>query len=143
MMTELLHNAIYDAPIDSKDGSKKYYGNDRTLHFNLEKEEFVTVRFGGDDKILCCEVSDQMGRLHFADMLHVWCKCFSGVENIVNVKENEGGSIGFFKIINCVSDIIVNVDKNRSTRVCCLIRRELSKREFRLNPKNIHFYFNG
>lgn len=120
LVSELLMNAIWDAPVD-ENGNEKYADRSRAETINLLPTETVTINFGSDGDMFGVSVSDPFGRLDRGRAVGYIRKCFRrGGQQVA--QDGTGSGLGLYMAYNSVSSFIINVDPGTRTEVIGLIR---------------------
>lgn len=137
IFVELVDNAIYDAPVDGKN-KKKYYDVDRTVDIQFDPGEEIRVKWIINDDFVMLSVTDNFGRLGKADIFSILKKCYERKDDVVDLSSG-GGRIGFGKILNCASDLIINIEPTKQTEVVCVVDRKVHKKALRKNPRVVYY----
>jgi len=140
---ELLMNAMYDAPIDSR--GRPRYSYDRKKDIVLEENEVPTLRLGTDGERIALQAHDPFGGLK---RHHV----FEGITRGLSAREADsssakvldtsrgGAGLGMLKIYTAGAVLVVDVDPSASTLVTSFYDLDVNPREFRSLPGSVHFF---
>ena len=137
---ELLMNALYDAPVDSRGLS--LYAEDRKAEVRLDEESAATIAFGIDGTHACLEVVDPFGRL---TREHVFEGIVRGVRasgrnrREVLSTENGGAGLGIYRTFRSSAVSLFTVRPAVSTRATTIFDLDLSPRELRGLSSSVHF----
>jgi len=116
---EMLMNAIYDAPTDSK-GKSLFNHLPRTQEIVLAANESAKLRFASDGEILAISVTDPFGVLKKKTIFDYLQSCYQGNAGSMN-KEKGGAGRGLHQIVENSDLVIFNVKDRVKTEVLCLI----------------------
>jgi hypothetical protein len=132
---ELLMNAMYDAPVDA-DGNHKY-ARDRKANLSLPAEEQPTLRLASDGTRLAIQVSDPFGGL---ERHHVFDGLARGLAGGQQDRGHGGAGLGIAMCHNATAAMFYDVGRGRRTDATGLIDLEMSQRDFKTQPKSIHYF---
>lgn len=138
---ELLMNAIYDAPIAG--GRSNYESLERTTHRDLLPDEYSTLRFGCDGRLLALSIQDPFGAFP-RDKWWLYSRKIlkrNDVDGLIDTKKG-GAGLGIFKMLYSSHGLVCNVDPGKMTEVIVLIDLTQPVRDFMSMPRSIH-YFNS
>jgi hypothetical protein len=134
---ELIMNALYDAPADSLGRAR--HAHDRKAHVRLEPHEAATVRLGCDGTRLVLQVTDPFGRLERG---HVFGGLVRGLKG--HMDQSRGGAgLGLAVCANSTVVLVFDVIPGKKTEATGLFDLDLNLREFRSQPKSLHFFGGG
>jgi hypothetical protein len=126
VVDELLMNALYDAPRESRPVSApQREGEVAPLRSGSELSDEgnrrVVLRWASDDTTLAISVSDGFGALRQRDVIdHVRrARHERGRPNEART-DDPGAGLGLYLVLANVASLIVNVDPGRQTEVVCL-----------------------
>ncbi|MEN0068008.1 MAG: hypothetical protein AAGA48_38115 [Myxococcota bacterium] len=138
---ELLMNAMYDAPIDSR-GRRRYAG-DRQASIALEQGEVPTMQLTVDSSHLALDVSDPFGRLPRQKVFGGILRGRSGAQAPrwgTVIDDSEGGAgLGLFNLFHSSAVLRVEVAKGRHTLVSWMVDRAVPIRDRRTMARSLHF----
>lgn len=133
---EMLMNAIYDAPVDSK-GNALFNHLTRKEEVVLDTHQQSQLRYGSDGMLLAVSVVDPFGALSRDIIIDYLLSCYNGVAGSLN--ETKGGAgRGLHQIIENSDLTIFNVKKGVRTEVICLFNLDGQKRE---TQPSFHYFF--
>lgn len=139
---ELLMNAMYDAPVDSV--GRPLYAADRRKELVLSDKEAPTLRLGLDGMTAGLEVTDPFGRLERKHVLEGIARGLAGKQDasaqVLDTSQG-GAGLGLFRLHEASTAMLVEVRKNRSTRLLTLFDMDASAREVRAVPPSLHLHF--
>ncbi|MGK5091949.1 hypothetical protein WDW89_08010 [Deltaproteobacteria bacterium TL4] len=128
---ELVKNALYNA-------NPKYEGHDRRTDFELDDSETINVNYGCDGRMFAISVTDDFGRLGKDPLFQYLQRCF--FDNEAKISYQGGGAgLGFFRILNAVNSLVINVIPNRKTEVIGILDISLSRRDFQKASKSFYY----
>lgn len=127
---ELIMNAMYDA-------NPKYQHVNRDRELVLNESEKIVVNFGCDGKMFAISVTDQFGRLGKETIYNYLQRCFFE-ETRVNY-EGSGGGLGFYRILNAVNSLVINVVPNKKTEVIGILDITLGRKAFQKIKKSFYY----
>ncbi|MCP4444617.1 MAG: hypothetical protein GY811_04630 [Myxococcales bacterium] len=132
---ELLMNAMYDAPVDAQ-GNHKYAG-DRKADIRLVREEQPIMKIASDGSRLAIQVTDPFGGLTRE-------KVFGGIARGLTggqLDTSHGGAgLGLTVIHNGTAMLFFDVSEGSRTEVTGIFELGASHRDFRLQPKSLHYF---
>lgn len=134
---ELLMNAIYDAPVDSK-GKALYNHLPRQQAVLLDTHHQSTLRYASDGVFLAVSVVDPFGSLPKDLILRYLESNYRGESDISEHAGKGGAGRGLHQIVENADLTIFNVKKGAKTEVICLFYVEGHKREPR---PSFHYFF--
>ena len=130
VIDELLMNALYDAPRESRPV------------IDATAERRAIVRWGSDDNVLAVSVTDAFGSIRQRDVIgHVRrARDERGRPNPATLDE-PGAGLGLYLVLANVASLIVNVNPGRKTEVVCLfdIARG-AKRAVEAGVRSLHVF---
>lgn len=127
---ELIMNAMYDA-------NPKYEDFDRSYDIFLNEEEKIVVNYGCDGRMFAISVTDQFGRLGKGTIFQYLRRCFFEEGKI---SHGEGGAgLGFFRILNSVNSLVINVKPEKKTEVIGILDISLNRRAFQKIKKSFYY----
>lgn len=132
---ELLMNAVYDAPVDSKGRTR--FAHDRKAKVELPPEESATLKVGCDGAFIAVQVADPFGRLkrdHVADGL------IRGLQSGEIDDRGGGAGLGMTVCHNSTVAMIYDLIPGKQTEVTGIFDLELNRREFRTTARSLHFF---
>jgi hypothetical protein len=132
---ELLMNAMYDAPTDAHGNHK--YARDRKANLALPAEEQPTLRLASDGTRLAIQVSDPFGGL---ERHHVFDGLARGLAGGQMDRGHGGAGLGMTMCYNATAAMFYDVHRGKRTEVTGLIDLEMNQRDFKTQPKSIHFF---
>ncbi|MGK5094069.1 hypothetical protein WDW89_18900 [Deltaproteobacteria bacterium TL4] len=122
---ELLMNAIYDAPVDSR-GHALYNHLPRTVAIELKKEEQGIFRYACDGVLLAVSVEDPFGAFHRTTILAYLESCYKGEAGSLNTNKGGAGR-GLFQIIETAELVVFNVKSSIRTEVIAIFNIDPDK----------------
>lgn len=140
---ELLMNAMYDAPVDSR--GRPRYSHDRKQEIMLDDSEVPTLRLGTDGERIALQAHDPFGGLK---RHHV----FEGITRGLSAREADGSAakvldtsrggagLGMLKIYTAGAVLLVDVAPSASTLVTSFYDLDVNPREFRSLPGSVHYF---
>ena len=133
---EMLMNAIYDAPTDSK-GQSIFNHLSRKTEVVLESHLQSHLKYACDGTMLAVSVTDPFGALTRKILVDYLESCYSGQAGSLN--EGKGGAgRGLHQIIENADLTIFNVKKGFKTEVICFFNIEGHIREAQ---PSFHYFF--
>jgi CheY-like chemotaxis protein len=135
---ELLMNAIWDAPVDSK-GNTKYAQLDRKVPVELLPEEEVMLRYGSDGNYLALSVTDNFGRLQRETAFKYLMRCFSKGRDQIS-QTTGGAGLGLYMAYLAMSTFVINCHPGKRTEVIGLLNLRVSPREMNARPRSFHYF---
>jgi hypothetical protein len=132
---ELLMNAMYDAPVDGQGNYK--YARDRKVNLALPAEEQPILRLASDGSRLAIQVADPFGRL---ERHHVFDGLQRGLAGGQMDRSHGGAGLGMTMCHNATAAMFYDVTRGRRTEVTGLIDLEMNQRDFKTQPKSLHFF---
>ncbi len=133
---ELLMNAMYDAPVDSA-GVPKYAQN-RKADLRLPDGEQPTLKIASDGSKLCMQVTDPFGGF-LRD--RVFAGLARGLDGGQLDTSHGGAGLGLTVIHNGSAALFIDVIKGQRTEVTCVFEMDTQHRDFRLQPKSLHYFY--
>lgn len=140
VLVELVNNGIYDAP-RTLDNVQKYYKSDRAQNIALSESEIISLKWGYNDNLLWMSITDLFGALAQWHLYSMLSNCYKDSSNALNLNKDEGGSLGFYKIVSCSTNIVVHVTHLKRTEVICVFDRQQTKKEARNAPRSYVFTY--
>lgn len=134
---ELLMNAIYDAPTDSK-GTSLFNHLSRRTEIVLESHLQSSLRYASDGVFLAVSVTDPFGSLTKDILLKYLDRCYQGRDELPEHAGKGGAGRGLHQIVENSDLTIFNVKKGVKTEVICLFYVEGHRRETR---PSFHYFF--
>jgi hypothetical protein len=136
---ELLMNAIYDAPVAG--GRTHYQEMDRLAERNLPEDEWSTLRYGVDGRVLAISITDPFGAFARSKWFEYLRKALKrdNSETLIDTKKG-GAGLGLFKMLYSSHGVVCNVDPGKLTEVIILISINLPVRDFAHTPRSIHYF---
>ena len=134
---ELLMNAIYDAPTDSR-GNAIYNHLSRKEEVVLEAHHQSTLRYSSDGMFLAVSVSDPFGSLTKGTIVSYLESCFNGNDNSDHTGKGGAGK-GLHQIVQNSDLTIFNIKKGVKSEVVSLFYLESHKQE---PQPSFHYFFN-
>lgn len=131
---ELIMNAMYDAPVDTEGRPK--YAFDRKANVALLPSERPTLRCGTDGTRVVLQLRDPFGRLK---RKHVFDGLARGLEGEMD-SSHGGAGLGMLVCHNTSSALFFDVLRDRHTEVTAMFELDQNLREFRTQPRSIHFW---
>src|SRR5690606_11477742 len=133
---ELLMNAMYDAPVDSK-GKPKYALN-RKSDIRLSEKEQPTLKIASDGSKLCMQVTDPFGEFRRD---RVFSGLARGLDGGQLDTSHGGAGLGLTVIHNGTAALFIDVIAGTRTEVTCVFEMDTQHRDFRLQPKSLHYFY--
>jgi CRP-like cAMP-binding protein len=134
---EMLMNAIYDAPTDSK-GKPLYNHLPRQTEIILESHLQSNLRYGSDGVFLAISVTDPFGALSKEIIFNYLESCYGGADQPSEHKGKGGAGRGLHQIVENADITIFNVKRGVKTEVICLFYVEGHRKE---PEPSFHFFF--
>jgi hypothetical protein len=131
---ELCMNALYDAPADG--AGRPRHAHDRKGAVTLPAHEAATLRLGCDGTRLVLQVTDPFGRLERG---HVFAGLERGLRGQLD-RSRGGAGLGLAMCANATVALFFDVTKGHKTEVTGVFDLDLNLREFRGQPKSLHFF---
>jgi hypothetical protein len=135
---ELLSNAVYNAPTDSR-GAPRYAHLARDVEVQLEPNEAVTCELAFDGKRLAISVTDSFGAIGLRHLQLGLARCLRKGQDQVSYKPG-GAGLGLFYTLQMVSHLVFNVQPKAKTEVLGLIDTGTGFREFAARPKSFNWF---
>ncbi|MBF0443439.1 MAG: hypothetical protein HQK54_16145 [Oligoflexales bacterium] len=136
--SELLMNAVFNAPYDEILKKPRYADSPRNGKINLDPREKVELNYGYDGNAFVISVVDRFGRLTRENVVDNLYRCLQGGENQIK-RETKGAGAGFFMIANTASQLDIHIDPLKRCEVAALIH--LSKRQINYDLGHTSFNF--
>ncbi len=133
---EMLMNAIYDAPTDSK-GQSIFNHLSRQTDVVLESHLQSQLKYACDGTMLAVSVTDPFGALTRKTLVEYLESCYQGRAGTLHAGKGGAGR-GLHQIIENSDLTIFNVKKGVKTEVICFFHIEAHIRE--ANP-SFHYFF--
>jgi uncharacterized protein YnzC (UPF0291/DUF896 family) len=127
--SELIMNAIFDAPFDFKSQSPKYAHLSRREPLKLEGAEQVNLSYGYNDELLVISVSDNFGRLDRNSILSNLERCARGGDDQIRT-EGGGAGAGLYAIFNTATCVDIRTIKNQKTTVSVTMALKRRMRDY-------------
>jgi hypothetical protein len=136
---ELLMNAIYDAPVAG--GRTHYEDMERTSKRELLPDEWATLKFGIDSRLLAISIEDPFGAFLRDKWFSYLRKALrrNDSDNLIDTKKG-GAGLGLFKMLYSSHGVVCNVDPGKKTEVIILINLSMPIRDFIHMPRSIHYF---
>jgi len=132
---ELLTNAMYDAPVDAAGNYK--YAADRKADIRLDLDEQPTLKIASDGSRLAIQVIDPFGGLTRNKVFDGLARGLAGGQ----LDTSHGGAgLGLTVIHNGTAMLFFDVVAGSRTEVTGIFELGTSHRDFRLQPKSLHFF---
>ena len=128
---ELILNAIYDA-------NPRLKGFNRQEATPLLPEETVQVSVAMNESLIALSVKDDFGRFKKDSMLHY----ISGSNQGDSISDRRSGGMGLRLSIDSSSQMLVQVEENKSTEMISVINIYPTIKEFRQKLKSLLCFFN-
>lgn len=137
VVDELCTNAIFNAPRDGK-GRARYAHLNRREAVSLEEPEAAELTYGFDDSYFGVALRDPFGALARETVVAYLDRC---LKQTPDRQPGAGGAgMGLFRAYRAVSKLVVNVRPGARTEVVGLIDLRQSLREFKRQPRSLHFF---
>lgn len=118
--SELIMNAIFNAPVDAKTKRPKYRDRPRHLPLALDPAEEVTVAFGHDDQVFALGVKDRFGALTRETLIANFLRSSQAGETQIKMK-TPGAGVGLYMVF-CSSHLLdIHVTPGKETVVTAVI----------------------
>jgi hypothetical protein len=138
VIDEFVTNALYNAPTDAS-GRKRYAQLSRRERVRLAPNEAVRVTLCCDGRLLGIASSDVFGSLRTEEVITYLAKCFRKGPDQVDAKAG-GAGLGFYFVLNCLSQLIINLEPQRRTEIIGLMDVTGSYRDFASKQKSFHIF---
>ncbi len=135
---ELITNAIYNAPVDSK-GYRRYAHIPRQVPILLEPNETIRIRIATDGRRIGLSALDPFGSLTADRVVDYLAKCYLGGDNQIDSKEG-GAGLGLYFLFNLLNSFVINIAPGRATEVIGLIEISKSFRTFAKRAKSFNIF---
>ncbi|NRA69003.1 MAG: hypothetical protein HRU19_31320 [Pseudobacteriovorax sp.] len=137
---ELLMNTIYDAPAAA--GIERFQNIDQTTEIELEEQEYGTLSYGCDGRMLAIASSDPFGALRKEKVLSYLKKVLNRekTEGLIDTKKG-GAGLGLFKILYSSHAIICNVAPQKHTEIMALVDINEQLRDFSSMARSVHYFY--
>jgi hypothetical protein len=132
---ELIMNAMYGAPIDRQGRPK--YAADRKANLVLPNDEQPILRLASDGARLAIQVSDPFGGLL---RKHVFDGLQRGLAGGQMDRSHGGAGLGMTICHNATAAMFYDVTTGKRSDVTGLIDLEMNQRDFKTQPKSLHFF---
>jgi CRP-like cAMP-binding protein len=136
---EMLMNAIYDAPMDSK-GTSLFNHLPRTQEVQLSSDQATTLRYACDGNLIAISVADPFGGLQKKIIFDYLETCYQGNAGTLNHGKGGAGR-GLHQIIENSDLTVFNVQSRIRTEVICLINADASAKHVHSSPSFHYFFF--
>ena len=135
---ELVMNAIFNAPLDSK-GAPKYKARPRGEDFALEPSEHVQMRYCCDGQYVYLSVEDPHGSLDRGTIMKY---IGSGLLKQKGHMEEKayGAGLGLFMIFSSINQLIFNVDRGQRCEIIAGFYIREGLRGFREAGQSLNFF---
>ena len=135
---ELLMNAMWSAPVDSR-GVQKYHKCNRRSVLHLLPEEAVTMRYASDGNMLAISVSDRFGALRRETAFRYLLKCFARTPAPEPTEAGNAG-IGISMAYLATSNFVINCMPGAKTEVIGIIDLNHGARTSAVRPRSFHYF---
>lgn len=140
--SELIMNAVFDAPIDPESKLPKYAHLERNQDLVLLSTERIEVAYGSDDRHLVLSVTDRFGSLTREKIVSNLYRCAQQSDDQVRLCSG-GAGVGLYMLLNMCSQIDFYIDPGRSTEVVTHICASKRQRDYEMQGSAINIYVNG
>ncbi len=132
---ELMMNALYHAPVDSR-GQEKYRGMTQKQLAQLPEVNPIQVQYGCSGRYFGVAVRDGGGSLHRDRALEYLVRARSGAQM---EKKASGAGLGLISVLHSVSKLVFNLAPGYSTEVIALFDMELFARG-KVGARSLHLF---
>lgn len=137
VVDELCTNAIFNAPRDAN-GQPRYAHLNRREAVTLEAPEAAELTYASDDRYFGVALRDAFGALARQTVVAYLDRC---IRQIPDRQPGAGGAgMGLFRAYRAVSKLVFNIRPGGRTEVIGLIDLRQSFREFKRQPRSLHFF---
>lgn len=137
--SELMMNAIFNAPLDGNTGAAKYRESPRDAVLQLTPGEAVTLSYGADEALFGLSVRDQFGRFNRQTLLEYLVR--SGRADDAQIKmRTPGAGVGLYMVINAVSQLDIHVVTGRTTQIVALFGLSKRFRDYESFGHSLNFF---
>jgi hypothetical protein len=140
--SELLMNAVFNAPCDPVTQEPRYVDRPRNETIHLGPAEKITLQYGYDEKSFVIAVSDNFGRLTRKDVIKNLYRCVQGGDNQIR-RETKGAGAGLFMVANLANQLDVHIDPGRMTQVVAVVHLSKKQINYELGHTSINFFKAG
>jgi hypothetical protein len=137
--SELVMNAIFNAPVEPATGQPKYRGQPRDAHLSLAPGEEVSLSYGANEHVFGLAVTDQFGRFNRETLLSNLVRSSRPDHAQIRMR-TPGAGVGLFMILNAVSQLDVQVARGGMTRVVALFGLCKRYRDFEAFGHSLNFF---
>ncbi len=130
---EMLMNALYDAPVDSK-GKSIFADVPTKTRISLRMEQKAVVQYSCDGDTFLISVRDSFGTLDRETVLHYLNKCLHSEDQID--RKTGGAGLGLYIMANASTEYVFNVLPGVATE--CICKLDVTAPGIRL--QNFGFY---
>jgi hypothetical protein len=132
---ELMMNALYHAPVDSK-GRERYVGKSLKELAQLPEVSPIEVRYGSSGRYFGVAVRDLAGSLTRARLLEYLVR--AGKKTQMENKAS-GAGLGLISVLQSVSKLVFNLEPGKSTEVIALFDMELFAKG-KVGARSLHIF---
>ncbi|MCB9026327.1 MAG: cyclic nucleotide-binding domain-containing protein [Bdellovibrionaceae bacterium] len=136
---ELLMNAVYDAPTDSK-GKAIFNHLDRKIPVKLSESQQGVFSFGTDGIFIGISVTDPFGALQGQTVIDYLESCYGGQAGSLN-KLKGGAGRGLHMIVEMSDLVVFNIEPGVRTEVISLFLIDGKSTDY--NSANFHYFCTG
>ncbi len=137
--SELIMNAIFNAPIDPQTGKAKYAALSRSQSFSLAEREYIELEYGFDEGVFSVGVKDHFGSLTRDKIVNNLYRCAqAGTDQI---RQSSGGAgVGLYLLINLCSQLDIYIRPGESTEVVAKIIASKRQKDYESQEKMFNIY---
>ncbi len=128
ILNELMTNAIFNAQ-DRSDA-------DRTLDFDLEGAEIISIKTFKDEEKLSLTVVDNFGKLSKQQIVKTLERCYR--EKTFERKKG-GAGLGLYLVFNHSNQLIIKVEKNKKTVITSIIEKNKRFKKYKERVTSFHY----
>ncbi len=137
--SELLMNAVFNAPHDAKRGLPKYRDLPRDETLTLAAGEEVRAFFGHDEGALVLGVEDRFGMLSRATLAANLLRA-SRIGAAQIKMQTAGAGVGLYMVINAATQLDVYVERGKLTRLTAVIGVSKRYRDFERLGHSLNYF---
>jgi hypothetical protein len=132
---ELMMNALYHAPVDSR-GQEKYRGMTQKQLAQLSEVNPIQVQYGCSGRYFGVAIRDGGGSLHRERALEYLVRARAGAQM---EQKASGAGLGLISVLHSVSKLVFNLAAGYSTEVIGLFDMELFARG-KVGARSLHLF---
>lgn len=137
--SELMMNAVFDAPIDPTTGKAKYAALSRSESFALTESEYINLKYGFDAGAFVISVKDHFGSLTHDKIIDNLYRCAQAGPD--QIRQGSGGAgVGLFLLFNLCSQLEIFIEPGISTEVVAHLLASKRQKDYESQEKMFNIY---